>query len=141
VNKPTRTTTPGGEQIVILPAADYERLVELAEDAHDIALAERILAELKSGKQEAFTQEEVLELLNAPSPVGFWRKRRGLTQAALAKAAGIGKTALTAIERGEPTIDVRVYRRLAAELDVELDELLPNDPPARVLPKAKSRKR
>jgi DNA-binding XRE family transcriptional regulator len=124
MNKPVRTKTPAGEEIVMLPAAEYDRLVELAEDAVDAQIIERALEELRSGKVETLTHAEMQELLDAPSSLGFWRKRRGLTQAALAKEAGISQAYLAQIESAKRTGDVSLYRRLAGILAVDIEDLL-----------------
>lgn len=125
MNKPVRTKTPGGEEIVILPAADYERLLELAEDASDLAFAEKALAQYRSGKGEALDSDEVRELLAAPTPLSFWRKRRGLTQAALAEQVGVSQPYLAQIERGKRVGDIQLYRRLAGALRLEIEDIAP----------------
>ena len=76
MNRPVRTKTPAGEDIVMMPVADYERLLELAEDLRDSRIAEKVLAEMAAGNVELLTHAEVNALLAAPSPVAFWRKRR-----------------------------------------------------------------
>lgn len=141
MNRPVRTTTPSGEEIVILPAAEYDRLAGLAEDAIDIAVAERGLADAKAGRGEALTAEEMTALLGAASPIAFWRKRRGLTQMVLAGMVGISQGYLAQIERGKRSGDLSLYRGLAGRLGVGLDDLLPDieEAPARV--KRRSRKR
>lgn len=128
MNKPIRTKTPAGEDIIIVSAADYDKLVELAEDAADVRLAERSLADLYSGKTEALTSEEMLEYLDAASPLGFWRKRRGLTQAALASKVGSSQAYLAQIESGKRTGDIGIYRRLSEALSVDMEELVPIGP-------------
>ncbi|MEX2318277.1 MAG: helix-turn-helix transcriptional regulator [Bauldia sp.] len=125
MNKPIRTKTPAGDDIVILPAADYDSLIELAEDAVDIHIAEQRLSELRSGKSETVTHQEMLELLDAPSPIGFWRKRRGLTQAALAGEIGVSQGYLAQLESAKRSGDVGIYRRLSSTLKVDIEELLP----------------
>jgi DNA-binding XRE family transcriptional regulator len=125
MNRPVRTKTPGGEEIVILPAAEFERLVDLAEDARDIRDAEEALAEIAAGSVELLTQAEVQALLAAASPIAFWRKRRGVTQAALAKEAGISQAYLAQIEAAKRTGGVQLYRRLAKALGVDIEDLLP----------------
>ncbi len=127
MNKPTRTTTPGGEEIVILPAAEYDRLLELAEDARDLAIAEKALAEHRSGKGESLDQEEVHELLRATTPLAFWRKHRGLTQSALADMVGISQAYLAQIERGKRLGDLRLYRRLSEALRLDIEDIAPHD--------------
>lgn len=127
MNKPVRTKTPAGDDIVILPASDYDDLLELAEDAVDSRIAEERLAELRSGKGEAITHQEMLDLLDAPSPIGFWRKRRGLTQATLAGQVGVSQAYLAQIESAKRSGDIRIYRRLSAVLGVDIEELLPSE--------------
>jgi DNA-binding XRE family transcriptional regulator len=124
LNKPVHTKTPAGEEVVILAVADYERLLELAEDARDLRIAERALAELASGKGETLTHAEMLELLDATSPISFWRKRRGLTQVALARAVGISQAYLAQIEGGRREGDMKLYSNLARVLGVDLEDLV-----------------
>lgn len=116
---------PNGEEIVILPAADYRRLIELAEDVQDIRRAEQALADATSGKGEILTDSEMRELLRASTPMAFWRNRRKLTQSAVARAGGISQAYLAQIEKGKRVGDVRLYRRLASALRVEIEDLLP----------------
>ena len=125
MNRPVRTTTPSGEAIVIVPADQYERLVAAAEDARDVAIAEKALAEFEAGVGEALTDAEMSALLRAHSPLAFWRKRRSLTQPALAKAVGITQGYLAQIERGTRVGDVDLHRRLADVLRLDIEDLLP----------------
>ena len=127
MNKPVRTKTPAGEDIVILPATEFERLVEMAEDGRDIRDAEEALAEIAAGKVELLLQADVLAFLDAPSAITFWRKRRGLTQSALAARVDITQAYLAQIEGGKRTGDVQLYRRLAAVLNVDIETILPAD--------------
>src|SRR4029078_1961062 len=106
MKRPARTKTPAGEEIVMLPAAEYDRLIELAEDAADIRHAEQALAELEAGTMETFSQADVEAMLAAPSQISFWRKRRGLTQADLARKAQISQAYLAQMEGAKRTGDV-----------------------------------
>jgi DNA-binding XRE family transcriptional regulator len=125
MNRPVRTKTPGGEDIVILPASEFERLVELAEDARDIRDAEEALAEIAAGNVELLSHAEVQAFLDSPSAIAFWRKRRGMTQSALASRAGITQAYLAQVEGGKRTGDVQLYRRLANVLSVDVEIILP----------------
>ena len=79
---PGRTlTTPKGEELIVLSREEYEDPV----DARDHALA---MAAHARGEDPGLTDAELDEYLAAPTPLAYWRKRRGLTQAALAAAAG-----------------------------------------------------
>ncbi|MGD9738608.1 MAG: helix-turn-helix transcriptional regulator [Bauldia sp.] len=121
MGKPVRTFTPSGEEIVILAAADYDRLVEDLEDRADNLAADAALAE----GGEWLTSEEVDELLAASTPLAFWRKRRGLTQAALAAQVGVTQSYVAQIEAGRRIGEVDLYRRLAEALGLKIEDLVP----------------
>jgi hypothetical protein len=57
MTRAVRTTTAAGESIVILAAEDYDQLVAAAEDARDGAIADRALADCRSGQAEALTAD------------------------------------------------------------------------------------
>jgi DNA-binding XRE family transcriptional regulator len=120
-----RTKTPAGEPIVIMSEAEFERLRELAEDAEDIATAARVEAALAAGWEELLTGEELDAMREAPSPLAFWRNKREITLEALAGRVGADLETLAAVDRGERVGDVRLYRRLAEELRVDMEDLVP----------------
>lgn len=107
-------------ETVTLPRQEYEDLV----DARDHAVAMRDVA---IGAMEVLTEEELDAYLAAPSPLAFWRGRRGLTQAALAAEAGVSQPYLAQIEAGKRTGDVRLYARLARILRVRMEDLVAED--------------
>lgn len=111
-------TTPGGEELVLMSRAEYEDLV----DARDHATA---MAAHRHGDDEGLTDAEMDDYLAAPTPLAFWRRRRDLTQAALAAAVGISQPYLAQIESGARTGDVSVYARLAKQLRVRMEDLIP----------------
>jgi transcriptional regulator with XRE-family HTH domain len=58
-----------------------------------------------------------------------WRLHRGLTQAALAKVAGIPRPNLCAIERGDRDVTLRTLRALALALDARPGALVDGEGP------------
>lgn len=125
---PVMTKTPAGDDIVILSRAEYDALAAAGEDAEDIAAARAVLDRLEAGQEGTLTSDDVDQLLDAATPLQFWRKKRGLTQAALATAAGIQQGYLSEIEAGKKTGDVQVLRHLALALDITLDDLVSAGP-------------
>ena len=125
MSEPIRTTTPTGEPIVILSAADYDRLVAAAEDRRDAALADAALAAHRDDPSAALDPDEMRQLLAAPTPLAFWRRRRGLTQEALAGKAGITQSYLAYIEAGKRDGTMKIYGALAAALGLAIDDLAP----------------
>jgi DNA-binding XRE family transcriptional regulator len=59
-------------------------------------------------------------------PIVVWRDKRELTQAALAAAVGISASHLSEIEHRQKGPSVDVLQRLAAVLQVTVDDLLPS---------------
>jgi hypothetical protein len=120
-----RTRTPAGEAIVILPEAQFERLRDLAEEAADARTLAAALARLQAGEEELLSGDDLDALRAAPTPLAFWRGKRGLSAAALARHAGVPEERLGAVERGESIGDVQLYRRLARALGIEIEDLVP----------------
>ena len=125
---PVMTKSPKGDDIVILSRKEYDSLLAAAnEDAADAAVARKAIAR----DEEVLSEAEMDELLAAKTPLAFWRKKRGLTQTELAKAAEIAQGFLSEIESGLKTGDVAVLQRIAAALEVSLVDLVPDLPPRR----------
>jgi ribosome-binding protein aMBF1 (putative translation factor) len=128
---PVMTKGPKGDDIVILSRKEYDRLLAAAdEDVIDAAMAKKAIAR----NEETLSEAEVDELLAARTPLAFWRKKRGLTQTDLAKAAGIAQGFLSEIESGLKTGDVTVLQRIAIALEISLLELVPDLPSSRRKP-------
>jgi ribosome-binding protein aMBF1 (putative translation factor) len=120
---PVMTKSPKGDDIVILSRKEYDRLLAVAnEDVTDAAVAKKAIAR----NEETLSEAEVHELLAARTPLAFWRKKRGLTQTDLAKAAGIAQGFLSEIESGLKTGDITVLQRIAMALEISLLELVPD---------------
>jgi ribosome-binding protein aMBF1 (putative translation factor) len=128
---PVMTKSPKGDDIVILSRKEYDSLLAAAnEDAADAAVAKKAIAR----NEEVLSEGEMDELLAARTPLAFWRKKRGLTQIDLAKAAGTAQGFLSEIESGLKTGDVAVLQRIAAALEVSLLDLVPDRPPRKRKP-------
>jgi DNA-binding XRE family transcriptional regulator len=102
---------------ITLSIEEYEDLV----DAREAAIAS---ARLAAGATELLTEEQVAEYLAAPTPLAFWRRHRGLTQAELAAKADISQPYLAQIEAGTRTGTVDVLARLAKALRLRIDDLV-----------------
>ena len=116
----TMITTPNGEELVLIPRSAFEAI----EDALDVAAHERTMASVARGEQEMLSSTEVAAALAARTPLAFWRRKRGLTQQALADGAAIPKSAISKIERGRQQGDPVVYLRLARTLRVRMEDLV-----------------
>jgi DNA-binding XRE family transcriptional regulator len=118
-------TTPNGEQLAVLPLADYERLVAVAEEVEDTGVYDEFKRRLAAGEEEAIPAEFAKRLIAGESPVRVWREYRGLSQQALAGKAGVSAAYLSQIESGARKGGIAAMRGLANALNIGLDDLAP----------------
>jgi DNA-binding XRE family transcriptional regulator len=117
-------TTARGERLVVLSEADYNALVEAAEDAIDLAAVARFRAQLAAGDEELIPSDVVDRLLNGENRIRVWREQRGLSAKALADQAGIAQPFLSQIETGKRDGTVETLKKIAAALSLTLDDLV-----------------
>lgn len=118
-------TGPDGGELVVLPKPEFERLVAAAEDRADMAATARAEARLAAGEDELVPEEIADRLLAGHNPIRVWRRYRGLTQAALANAAGVPQSEISAIESGTRAGALKTHRAIAKALGLTLDDLEP----------------
>jgi DNA-binding XRE family transcriptional regulator len=110
-------TTPGGEELAVLPRSALDALVEEAGHA-------KALAEHHAGRDPGLSAPEMRELLAAVSPLAFWRRKRGLSQADVAKAAGIAQNYVSDLETGKREGSATQWLKIARALGVSMEELI-----------------
>jgi ribosome-binding protein aMBF1 (putative translation factor) len=105
-----------GSELVVLKRADFETLLEAYEDAEDAVAG---MLALREAEREGTIPEEVLfaVLDDGMTAVLAWRRFRGLSQAEVARRAGISQVWLGRIERGAGYGKPKVRAALAAALD------------------------
>lgn len=112
-------------EFAVLPYEDYQDMVARLEDLEDIAAADEVMAALKRGEEELVPAEIGDALMHGENPIRVWRRFRGVTQAALAAAAGITTAHVSQLEAGKRRPSVEVLRAMARNLAVDMDDLLP----------------
>jgi DNA-binding XRE family transcriptional regulator len=132
---------------VTMPYAAYERLrgvdpfaerpvsrdpVDLAvaragDEANAAEAASRRRIAGREGRNIVETMPAVVAraLASGVTPLKAWREGNGLTQATLARRAGLSRAYLAQIEAGAREPSLAVLRRLAAALELLADDLLP----------------
>ena len=115
--------TPGGEDLVVLPRADYDRLVADAEMLADVVAYDAATSAVADGREEFIPAALVDAVLAGENPVRAWRRYRGLTIARLAEMAGVSAAYLSQIETGARAGTVETLGRIAVALAVNLDDL------------------
>ena len=108
--------TQDGRERVVLDRQDYEDLIDARDHAKE-------LGRLVAGA-DALSTEEMASYLVSPSPLAFWRKRAGRSQASLAEAAGVSQPFLAQIEAGKRAGSVAVLARIARVLGLQIEDLI-----------------
>lgn len=115
--------TPEGEELVVLPKADYQRLMEASNMLADIAAYDAAQAEIAAGA-EAVPASVVNALLAGENPVRVWREHRGLSASDLAREAGLSAPYIHQIESGVRRGRADTLKAIAVVLRVDLDDLV-----------------
>jgi DNA-binding XRE family transcriptional regulator len=121
--------TEGGEELVVITRAEYDRLSgDLAGDADENAIAGRIVREtsdaIARGEDVAIPESVWEAIEGGESPILAIRRWRDMTQLHLAHRTGLSQSYISQIEAGEKRPSVEVLRQLAKELRVPVDVLL-----------------
>ena len=125
MREPQIIRTPGGEEMVVLPRAEYEALVERSdeiEDADDVAVYDARKAELAAGGA-VLPPEVSAAILRGDSRLKAIRKWRGETQLDLKFKTGVGQGYLSDLERGRRTGTPETIAKLARALNVPVEWL------------------
>jgi|CXWL01.1.fsa_nt_gi transcriptional regulator with XRE-family HTH domain len=118
--QPQSFFAPDGTKMVVLPAADFERLVSKPSNSDGVVEGEQALAEIDAGM--GTMPDDVLKLIldEGLPPVAAWRQYRSLSQAELACKAGLSQVFVSKIERGVCHGTPRTRRALAGALGAPL---------------------
>ena len=101
---------------------DLARRLEETEAERDaLALA---LARTEDANAERVPAALVRRLAAGESPARVWREHRGMTQRALADAAGISPALMNEIEAGKKEGSIRTLLAIARALRLDLDALV-----------------
>ena len=118
--------TPGGEELVVLPRAEYEALLDradhAAEDVDDVAIYDARKAELAAGGV-VLPPEVSAAILRGESRLKAIRNWRGRTQLYLNSKTGIGQGYLSDLESGRRTGTPETIAKLAQALNVPVEWL------------------
>lgn len=113
-----------GQKMAMLNIDEYDRLVEMAEEQHDIDAA--IAAEKRALEGEETVPDTMVKaMLAGEAPLRVWRKYRGLTLEQLAQKSGVAKSSLSSVENGKRGLSMEAWRSLADALSLLVDDILP----------------
>jgi DNA-binding XRE family transcriptional regulator len=121
-------TTPNGEELAILPRAEYEALVAAAseseEETADAAMYDACKAALVNDPNGLLPAEVSAFLLRGERLATAIRKWRALTQQDVAAKLGMAQGTLSDIENGRHRTAVATVRALAKIYDIPEDWLM-----------------
>ena len=112
----------GGKAFAVIPAEDYEALLDRLEMAEDVAAFD----EAQANPGGLIPSAVVDRLLDGDNPIKVWREHRNLTQAQLAKQAGIAQATIGQMETGVRVGSVALLKKIAGVLGVDLDDVAPS---------------
>lgn len=113
----------GKAAFVVIPIAEWRQIEARLEDKADTAAVRAFLDD----PGETFPDAVVAALIDGASPVKTFREHRGLTQAALARAARTSAAYVSQIERGARRAGRKLTARLSTALAVDRDLLEPEN--------------
>ena len=129
--------TGSGEELAVLPRAEYERLKAFA-DQEDVGvgrIVERARAAIAAGDEIVLPKTVVDRLAEGENPIRVLREWRHRMQIELAASVHITQGYLSDLETGKRKGTVTIHQRIARALGVPIGLLLP------VVPEEKDAKR
>jgi DNA-binding XRE family transcriptional regulator len=123
---PQKVIVPDGTAMVLITEDEYLDLIAAKEDADDLAKAAEALRDMKD--RPPIPADVSRNIRKGVHPVAAWRTYHGLTQSALAKAAGLTQPAITRIEKAAAGAGTHAtLAKLAAALDAPIWSLEGHD--------------
>lgn len=120
MNNPQIIKTAQGEELVVLPMAEYKELIE---GISDVSAYDTAKESLSAGDDELIPAEFSERLMDGECPVRVWREYRGIKSKELAAAAGISPAYLSQIESGVRIGQGSTREVIANALNVTVDDL------------------
>jgi DNA-binding XRE family transcriptional regulator len=119
--------TKDGEELAVLPKAEYEHLLALtqSEDAGTARIVRRARAAVGSGQEVILPKPVVDRLAAGENPIRVLREWREMTQAELVVSVGITQGYLSDLETGKRKGPVALHQKIARALGVPIELLLP----------------
>jgi antitoxin component HigA of HigAB toxin-antitoxin module len=120
---PQTIKTPDGDELVVLPRAEYDKLVRLAAEAEEDASDVAIYDARKAHKGPTLPAEITMAMLKGDSMLKALRNWKDVGQVKLAFDIGSSQGFISDLENGRRAMTDEVKRRIAKSLGVPKDWL------------------
>lgn len=127
MNKVQYIKTDKGEELAVIPKAEYERLVERAnsEDVGTARIVHKAKGAIAAGREVVLPKAVVDRLATGESPIRVLREWKDMTQMEVSFRTNISQGHLSDLENGRRSGTPEALRRIADVLKVPLDLLVP----------------
>ena len=129
MGEPQIIRTPTGDEMVVVPRAEYEALraaaEEAREDAEDLTVAQSRWAEWNASGRLTTPPDVARMILDGSHVLDAFRNHRSLSIEDLATRAGVEPSCIRAIEARETDGDAQTMSRLADGLGIDRVWLMP----------------
>ena len=115
--------TRNGKELAVIPMEALQKLIDDAEMLADVSAYDATKARIERGEDEVIPLEIIERRLRGESTVKIWREYRSMSQKGLAKASGVSRSMIAAIETRRKDGRIATLKKLAAALNVGLDNL------------------
>lgn len=99
-------------------------MIEILEDARDIADAKEIVARIERGEGEYLPSEVVNAVLDGENKIKVFREYRGMTQEALAEKVNKSVAMIRKLENGSSDGSVSTIKAISDALKVDVEMLI-----------------
>ena len=120
----TQVLQLNGIKYAILPYEAYEKMIEILEDARDIADAKEIANRIAQGEGEYYPSEVVNTILDGENKIKVFREYRGITQEALAKKINKSVAMIRKLENGSSDGSISTIKAISDVLKVDVEMLI-----------------
>lgn len=111
-------TSPSGDELVVLPRAEYENLVRLAAEAEEDAADVAIYDARKAEGSPALPADVTMAMLKGDSRLKALRTWKDVGQVKLASDIGTSQGFISDLENGRRGLTDEVRKRIAKALDI-----------------------
>ena len=113
-----------GMKYAVLPYEVYVRMIEILEDARDIADAKEIANRIAQGEGEYYPSEVVNAILGGENKIKVFREYRGITQETLAEKINKSVAMVRKLENGSSDGSISTIKAISDALKVDVEMLI-----------------